>query len=212
MKKYLNNSRNVRVVAISGSLRNGSYTSAALQIALKGAEMEGAEIEMIDLRQYNLVFFGQVEETNYPPDVLQLREKVRDAQGILLGTPEYHAGLSGVLKNALDLMSFDEFEGKMLGLIGVSGGNMGAINALNSLRTIGRNLHAWVLPQQVSVPEAYKYFTEDGKISNRNYEKRLLEVGQLVTRFAKLLELQKDQEFVKLWEGLPENPGGRKPT
>ena len=212
MKKYLNNSRNVRVVAISGSLRNGSYTSASLRVALKGAEMEGAEIEMIDLRQYNLVFFGQVEETNYLPDVLQLREIVRDAQGILLGTPEYHAGLSGVLKNALDLMSFDEFEGKMLGLIGVSGGNMGAINALNSLRTIGRNLHAWVLPQQVSVPEAYKYFTEDGKISNRNYEKRLLEVGQLVTRFAKLLELQKDQEFVKLWEGLPENPGGRKPT
>lgn len=212
MKKYLNNSRNVRVVAISGSLRNGSYTSAALQVALKGAEMEGAEIEMIDLRQYNLVFFGQVEEADYPPDVLRLRQKIEQAQGILLGTPEYHAGLSGVLKNALDLMSFDEFEGKILGLIGVSGGNLGAINALNSLRTIGRNLHAWVLPQQVSVPEAYKHFSKDGNIHNSNYEKRLLEVGQLVTRFAKLLELQKDQEFVKLWEGLPENPGGRKPT
>jgi len=64
--------------------------------------------------------------------------KVKRAQGILLATPEYHGGYSGVLKNALDLMGFDEFEGKMIGLVGVSGGNMGAFGALSSLRSVGR--------------------------------------------------------------------------
>ncbi len=43
-------------------------------------------------------------------------EEVAGAQGIILGTPEYHGSFSGVLKNALDLMGFDEFEGKMIGL------------------------------------------------------------------------------------------------
>ena len=57
----------------------------------------------------------------YPPGVGKLREEVRAAEGIILGTPEYHGGFSGVLKNALDLMGFDEFEGKMMGLVGVSG-------------------------------------------------------------------------------------------
>ena len=114
------------------------------------------------------------------------------------------------MKNALDLMSFEEFEGKMIGLVGVSGGNLGAINALNSLRTIGRNLHAWVLPQQVSIPEAEKYFDADGQPNDPELKARLLEIGQLIAKFAAFHEIQKDQEFIKLWEGLPFNPGGRK--
>jgi FMN reductase len=210
LKKYID-SQTVKVIAICGSLRKGSYTKAALNVALEGARSEGAEIELIDLRNYHLVFFGEMEEADYPPDVQKLRNIVRAADGILLGTPEYHAGISGVLKNALDLMSFDEFEGKIIGLIGVSGGSMGAINALNSLRTIGRNLHAWVLPQQVSIPEAYRHFDAVGLPVDPEIKERLLEVGRLVTRFAKLLEIQKNQDFIKLWEGLPENPGGRKP-
>ena len=48
-----------------------------------------------------------------------------------------------MLKNVMDLMGFDEFQGKMIGLVGVSGGALGASNALATLRTIGRALHAW---------------------------------------------------------------------
>ncbi len=206
-----NSSKIVRVVAICGSLRKGSYTRQALSIALEGAAREGAETQLLELRDYELVFFGMVDEDEYPADVFRLREDMKNAQGIILGSPEYHGGLSGVLKNALDLMTFDELEGKVIGLIGVSGGSMGALNALNSLRTIGRNLHAWVLPQQVSIPEAHKYFDENGRINNPEIRERLLEVGKMVAQFAKLLELHKDEEFIKMWEGLPFNPGGRKP-
>jgi FMN reductase len=66
-----------------------------------------------------------------------LREEVNQGQGIILGTPEYHGGYSGVLKNALDLMGFEKFEEKMLGLVGVSGGAMGAFGPMNSLREVG---------------------------------------------------------------------------
>ena len=120
----------IRVVGLNGSLRDGSYTRLAVQIALQGAAELGAETRLLDLKDYRLPFCdGRVNEATCPPDVLRLRRDLRAAQGIILGTPEYHASFSGVLKNALDLMGFDEFEGKMLGLVGVSGGRLGAINA-----------------------------------------------------------------------------------
>src|SRR6266498_5203112 len=141
--------RSCKIVGISGSLRSGSYTTMAVTLALKGAEELKCEAKLINLRDYHLVFCdGKDDESQFPKDVFRLREEVKQAQGIILGTPEYHGGYSGVLKNALDLMGFEEFEGKMLGLVGVSGGTAGAFDSLNSLRSTGRALHAWVIPEQ----------------------------------------------------------------
>ncbi len=200
----------IKVIGIAGSLREGSYSRKVIQLALKGAAERGAETQLIDLRNYQLVFYGATTESEYPQDVFKLREEVKKAQGIMLATPEYHGSLSGVLKNALDLMGFNEFEGKMIGLIGVSGGRLGAINALNTLRSIGRTLHAWVLPQQVSIPEVQNHFDRDGNLADAEIINRLLDVGRLVAQFASLHEIQKDQEFIKMWEELPVNPGGNK--
>ena len=108
----------IYVVAICGSLRQGSSTHAALQIALSAAEEAGAEVELLELSKYDLVFQGSVaSESEYPPGVFRLREKVKRAHGILLGSPEYHGSFSGVLKSALDLMGFDEFENRLSGLL-----------------------------------------------------------------------------------------------
>jgi NAD(P)H-dependent FMN reductase len=139
--------------------------------------------------------------------VARLRSEVKQAEGIILGTPEYHGSLSGVLKNALDLMGFDEFEGKMIGLVGVSGGRMGAFDALNTLRNIGRALHAWVIPEQASVPEAWKVFTADGKIADPQVEERLKEVGRQVARFARLHKCESALEFLRNWQKAQANPG-----
>lgn len=200
----------VKVIAICGSLRKGSYTRLALQIALEGASENGAKTQLIDLRDYNLIFYGMMDEKDYPDDVFKLRKEVKESQGLILGTPEYHGSLSGALKNALDLMSFEELEGKMIGLVGISGGSLGAINALNSLRNIGRNLHAWVLPQQVSIPESHRAFHRDNNPVNPETREKLLEVGRLVAQFSVLHEMQKTQEFIRMWEELPVNPGGKK--
>ena len=199
----------ISVVGICGSIRSGSYTRMALKIALEGAQEVGVQTQLIDLRDYHLVFCdGKEDESAYPEDVFKLRREVKQARGIILGTPEYHGGFSGVLKNALDLMGFDEIEGKMIGLVGVSGGAMGAANALNSLRTIGRALHAWLIPEQASIPEAWKVFDESGNIKDANLEDRVREVGRQVARFAYLHTSEKAQEFLREWEGAPMNPGG----
>ena len=199
----------ISVVGICGSIRSGSYTRMALKIALEGAQEVGVQTKLIDLRDYHLVFCdGKEDESPYPEDVFKLRREVKQARGIILGTPEYHGGFSGVLKNALDLMGFDEIEGKMIGLVGVSGGAMGAANALDSLRTIGRALHAWLIPEQASIPEAWKVFDESGKMKNTDLEDRVREVGRKVARFAYLHTSEKAQEFLRAWEGAPINPGG----
>jgi NAD(P)H-dependent FMN reductase len=183
----------------------------ALEKALQGAAEAGAQTQLIDLREYELVFNdGQTDAAHYPAGVLRLREDIRRADGVILGTPEYHGGLSGVLKNALDLMGFDEFEGKMIGLIGVSGGRQGAADALNSLRNIGRALHAWVIPEQASVPEAWRVFTEAGETKDAGVANRLMDVGRQVARFARLHKCEQALEFLKHWEEAPVNPGGDK--
>lgn len=176
----------LKIVAICGSLRKGSYTNLALQIALQGASEAGAEIKLIDLWDYNLVFAGSMEEQEYPEDVFKLRNEVGQANGIILGSPEYHGSISGCLKNALDLMSYEEFEGKIVGLVGVAGGQMGATNALNSMCTISRNLQAWVLPRQVSIPESHKAFDGQGGIQIKNIENRLLDMGRQIVKFVSL--------------------------
>jgi FMN reductase len=196
----------IRVAGLCGSIRPGSYTRMALAIALRGAAQAGAVTELIDLRDYKLPFAGSGADAG--PDAERLSAAVKAADGLILGTPEYHGSVSGVLKNALDLMGFEEFEGKMVGLVGVSGGQMGGLNALGSLRNIGRVLHAWVVPEQVSVPEAWKVFDQEGHLSDKRLEERLVEVGQQVARFARLHKCSEALEFLKNWEAAPANPGG----
>lgn len=197
----------IRVAALCGSLRSGSCTRQALAVALEGARETGAEVELIDLNDYELVFCRGDDDQEVPDDVLRLRTTIKASHGLILGTPEYHGSYSGVLKNAIDLMGFDEFEGKMIGLVGVAGGAMGALSALASLRTIGRSLHAWVVPQQVTVPQAWKAFDAEGRAADSALEKRLLEVGRQVARFAFLHSSEQAKEFLRLWEGAPLNPG-----
>jgi NAD(P)H-dependent FMN reductase len=198
----------VRVGALCGSLRPGSYTRMALRIALEGAAEVGAETDLIDLSDFELPFCTGDDSQETAQDVGRLQARVESCQGLILGTPEYHGSYSGVLKNAIDLMGFDQFGGKMIGLVGVAGGAMGALSALASLRTVGRSLHSWVVPEQAMVPNAWKAFEEDGQLKDPSFDKRLREVGRQVARFSYLHSSDQAMDFLRLWEISPVNPGG----
>ena len=203
------NNDSLLVVGLVGSLRTGSYTREVVKIALQGAAELGVATHLIDLREYDLPFCdGEHDQATRYPDAMRLQKEVAAAQGVILGTPDYHGSFSGVLKNALDLMGFDEFGGKVVGLVGVSGGALGTVNALNDLRKVGRSLHAWVTPQQAAVPQANKRFNANGVLDNFDYEKRLKEVGRQVARFSYLISSRQTREFMALWEQAMPNPGG----
>ena len=199
----------IRIVGIPGSLREGSHTRQAVAHALEGAKQHGVETELIDLRAFELPLCdGRDDESTYPPGVEMLRKKLQGAHGFVIGTPEYHGSFTGVLKNALDLCGFDEFEGKVVGLVAVSGGAFGGLTAMHSLRGICRSLHAWVIPEEAAVPRAGSSFGADGRVTDPKAVKRLHEVGAQVARFAYLRTSPQIKEFLAAWEAAQPNPGG----
>ncbi len=161
----------VKVVGILGSLRTDSYSALALQQAIDRVQALGAEAEMLDLKEMKLPFCDGGSEYPDYPDVEILRSKVKAADGLILATPEYHGSVSGVLKNALDLMSFEHLSDKVTGLISVLGGQPNS-NALNDLRIIVRWVHGWVIPEQIAIGQAWQAFDPEGKLKDEKLAQR----------------------------------------
>ncbi|SDJ42893.1 NAD(P)H-dependent FMN reductase [Halovenus aranensis] len=170
------------VVALCGSLRDESHTRTALGHALDGARDRGASTELLDLREYDLPVFDP--DDSDAGDAERLREAVRGASAVILGTPMYHGSYAAPLKNAIDYCGFDEFEETTVGLLAVAGGSF-PTGALDSLRTVCRALDAWTLPHQVAIPSAYDQF-EDGEFVDDSLESRTRVLGQRVVEYARI--------------------------
>ncbi len=177
----------IRIVGLSGSLRQGSHTKQAVTLALDKAQALGATIEFIDLQALALPFCDGSESYPEYPDVERLRTAVKQAQGIILATPEYHGSVSGVLKNALDLMSFEHLFGKVTAVVSVLGGQANS-NALNHLRLILRWVHAWTIPEQVAIPQAWQAFDESGQLKDAKLDQRLEALVQSLLNTAQALK------------------------
>ncbi|MCT7667666.1 NADPH-dependent FMN reductase [Shinella kummerowiae] len=135
-----------KLVAISGSLRKGSFNTALLRAALAMAP-EGVEIVEGSIHGIPL-YDGDVEaESGIPDAVTRLKDRVAEADGVLLFTPEYNNGIPGVFKNAIDWMSRPSsdiervFAGKPFAITGASPGNFGTLLSqeawLPVMRTLG---------------------------------------------------------------------------
>lgn len=178
----------VKIVGIIGSLRPDSYSAKALTEVIEMVKAQGAETEILDLRFLNLPFCNGGDEYPDYPDVEKLRNAVKSAHGLILATPEYHGSLSGVLKNALDLMSFEHLSDKVTGLISVLGGQSNS-NALNDLRVIIRWVHGFVIPEQVAIGQAWKAFDQEGKLVDEKLKERCEQfANSLVETTKKLME------------------------
>ncbi len=176
----------LKITGICGSLNPTGATRRALILALEAAEKAGAQTQLLDLRSFVLPFAESGFEAENFPDVARFNQIVRQSDGLIWATPEYHGSFSGALKNALDLGSFAEYEGKMVALVGVAAGQIGAINALSHLRTVGRQLHAWVLPAQLSIAHAYAAFDENGRLRDEKLAAAMEELGAELVKWARV--------------------------
>jgi FMN reductase len=167
----------VKIVGISGSLREGSYSSSALNLVTQRLSDLGASVEIIDLRSLNLPFCDGGKDYSAYPDVAKLKQIVKAADGLVLATPEYHGSLSGVMKNALDLLTFEELSDKVTGLMSVLGGQSNS-NALNDLRVIMRWVHAWVIPEQIAIGQAWQVFDKEEKLLDEKIAERFDQFAQ----------------------------------
>jgi NAD(P)H-dependent FMN reductase len=171
----------LRIAAVVGSLREGSYTRPACRHALAAAaEFERVETDLIDLRSFSLPVYDA--DSDDAGDASELRARIRSADSVILGTPMYHGSYSSVMKTALDYCGFDEFEETTVGLLCVAGGSF-PTTTLDHLRSVGRALNAWVLPHQVAIPQARNSF-EDGTIVDDDVLDRVDTLGRRIVEYA----------------------------
>ena len=151
----------MKVVIITGSVRTGRQTQKAAQYLQKELEIRAIETAIIDLAEYSLPIMEERISRNpeAPSAALEISEKLKAADAIVLVTPEYHGSFSGVLKNALDYFG-PEFSKKVVGVVTVSGGRMGGINASVQLQHVILSMGAFPLPQKLLVGEIQNAFDD----------------------------------------------------
>ena len=161
----------LNIVAILGSVRPGNYTHKALAIIDRAAQnIPGLDFEIIDPSDLDLPLPGQ-QSTR---DVNYLKTKVREADGVILATPEYHGSYSSVMKLLIDNLGFPSvLKDKPVALLGVAAGRIGAIKALEHLRSVASHIGALVLPEVVSIAKVREQFDENDRLLDSELKKLL---------------------------------------
>jgi len=119
------NKHSIKILAFAGSLRKGSYNKALIETA-KELAPENTEIEIFDLAQIPL--YNQDLEQEMPNSVKEFKRKIKEADALLIATPEYNRSIPGVLKNAIDWASRpsmdNSFNDKPVAVFGATGGGL----------------------------------------------------------------------------------------
>lgn len=160
--------RRTTVLGISGSLRRGSFNTAALRAAQELAP-EGMTIERCDISTLPL-YNEDLRGAGFPPPVQRLRDQIAAADALLFVTPEYNYSMPGVLKNAIDWASRppdQPFNDKPAAIMGASPGMIGTARAQYHLRQscVFLNMHVVNKPE-VMIGGAAGKFDAEGRLTD----------------------------------------------
>src|SRR4051794_2360147 len=177
-----------RILAFAGSLRRGSFNKTLVPIAAKAARDAGAEVTLIDLKDFPLPLFDQdlEAEQGMPENGARLKRLIAEHEGLLVASPEYNSSVTAVLKNAIDWASRPApgeppavaFRGKVAALMGASPGALGGLRGLVHLRSILSNIGVIVLPDQVAVAKAHEAFQPDGSLTDPKQQAGIEALGK----------------------------------
>jgi arsenical resistance protein ArsH len=181
-----------RFLILYGSLRARSYSRFLAQEAARLLEAMGGEVRIYDAHGLPL----PDDSTADHPKVQELRALSLWSEGQVWVSPERHGNLTGVMKSQIDWLPLSEgsvrpTQGRTLAVMQVSGGSQ-SFNAVNSLRLLGRWMRMITIPNQSSVPMAYREFDDDGRMKPSPLYERVVDVCEELMKFTLLTRERAD--------------------
>lgn len=176
-----------RILMLYGSLRERSFSRFLTFEAARILEQFGAEVKIFDPTE--LPMAGSVSEDH--PKVVELRELSLWSEGQVWCSPERHGAITAVMKNQIDWIPLEQgalrpSQGRTLAVMQVCGGSQ-SFNVVNTLRLLGRWMRMFTIPNQSSVPMAYKEFDEEGRMRASGYYDRVVDVMEELFKMTLLL-------------------------
>ena len=175
----------LNILAVVGSLQRDSVTRLVIDHVVQQLRTDGCSVDVLDFQEEPLALYNPDTAhalAGYP----ELQARVERADVIVLGTPDYHGGISGALKNFLDHF-WQEFTGKLFATVVAS--HEKGLTATDQLRTIARQCYAWTLPYSVSVNEDLDI--KDGQIASDALKQRLEMMVRDARVYGRLLARQR---------------------
>lgn len=181
-----------KILAFAGSTRTDSFNKKLVKIAATGAMEGGADVTVIDLRDFAMPLYdGDLEQQQgLPSTAKKLKDLMLSHQGFLISAPEYNSSISGVLKNTIDWVSRPSageeslacFKGKVAGIMSASPGGLGGLRGLVHVRAILENISVLVIPDQIAVSKAHEVFNADGTLKDKKQEDQVKRIGSSVAK------------------------------
>jgi arsenic resistance protein ArsH len=176
-----------RILMLYGSLRERSFSRFLTYEAARILEHFGAEVKIFDPMELPMV--GSVSEDH--PKVRELRELCLWSEGQVWCSPERHGAITAVMKNQIDWIPLEQgavrpSQGRTLAVMQICGGSQ-SFNVVNTLRLLGRWMRMFTIPNQSSVPMAYKEFDEAGRMRPSAYYDRVVDVMEELVKMTLLM-------------------------
>ncbi len=171
-----------KVLGVSSSTSESSFSKIGLKVTLE--KIKDAETELLDLRDTVLPMFSTTNNAN--ETITQVTSMVKNADGFILATPDYHGSMSGSMKNFLDYY-WSEFAGKLFGYICAS--HEKGLTAMDQMRTAVRQCNGWSMPYGVSI-NGDEDCDESRNITNDKLNIKLGMLARDLTTYGKLIKEQ----------------------
>ena len=175
----------LNVLAVVGSLHNDSVTRVVINHIAAGLKAAGCVVDVLDLHKEPLPLYNPDTAEDQPWFAL-LQARVEKADVFVLGTPDYHGGISGAMKNFLDHF-WHEFAGKLIATAVAS--HEKGLTAADQLRTVARQCYAWSLPYGVSFTEGVD--VQEGRVASEALVRRLEMMVRDVKVYGEVLARQR---------------------
>jgi FMN reductase len=179
----------IKVVAIGGTTRPNSSSEKALRIAARAAQNAGAQVCFITGSDLILPIY-ETQASDREERAIHLVQQVRGADGLLVSSPGYHGGMSGLIKNAIDYLedlnndARPYLHGRAVGCIASAYGWQASVTTLHQLRQVTHALRGWPTPMGGAINSQVTQFDESGESTDAAAISNLELIGTQVVEFA----------------------------